>query len=139
MWSVILFIVINVLRILTTTLDLILYQTNNLKKEYRRILIFIAILFTLCLPDVAFAYSVYDLYLEQLDIHYSFFQRYYYAFSQHFLVPESDQGLEIQKSLNTLDGKVITISHTLLIRALDLTIVATMSSVFSRLKPTRQS
>src|SRR5699024_6012220 len=131
-WSVVLFITVYVLRILNTTLDLVLYHVNHLKKEIKRILTFTAILLTLCLPDLAFAYSVYDLYLNTSEMHYSFFQRYYYVFSQHFLLPVSGQGIKIQKSLDTLDGKLITISHTLLIRTLDLTIVATMSSMFSK-------
>src|SRR5699024_7789554 len=57
-WSVVLFITVYVLRILNTTLDLVLYHVNHLKKEIKRILTFTAILLTLCLPDLAFAYSV---------------------------------------------------------------------------------
>lgn len=99
----------------------------------RKPLVFSFIISALVIPDILIAFSSYDLYLNLFDRSYTYFDRYYYSFSMHFLTPISEQGLEMQELLlETRLGQCIYIFHMLTIRIIDVTVLASIHNLFKK-------
>ncbi|MDL4842790.1 hypothetical protein [Aquibacillus rhizosphaerae] len=88
----------------------------------------------LIIPDVIVSEVMYGFYFDVFtDKEYSFFDFYYYSFSLHFLTPISDVGELIQLELNKkLSGQFTYIFHMLSVRMVDITVIATLSSTFTK-------
>lgn len=94
-------------------------------------LMFIYIISVLLIPDALIAYSSFDLYLSLYKgEEFSFFDRFYYSFSIHYLTPITDKGELIQKLfLSSKVGISIYIFHILTIRIIDVTIIASIHNL----------
>lgn len=90
----------------------------------------IVIVIILVLPDLIISGLAYDLYLGIFDkCDYRLLDRYYYSFSSHFLTPVNDVGERIEKTLLSTDlGLYIYIIHMIMIRFIDVSIIAAISN-----------
>lgn len=114
--------------------NLILRARDQLSSKKYRILVLISIIVFLILPDGLFSFLTYDLYLHlHSEKTFRFFDIYYYTFSTHFLIPISEIGDDIKSLfLGTDLGMWINILHTLTIRLIDITILASISHLLSK-------
>lgn len=109
------------------TLVFILFKYIGSQKR-KTIVIYISILFILIVPDIFYTKFIYTMFFNlNSNIVYNGLESYYFAFSQHFLTPLSDIGIDMKDSLlsNNL-GLIIIILHTLTIRFIDITILASL-------------
>ncbi|WP_156822850.1 hypothetical protein [Gracilibacillus lacisalsi] len=108
-------------------------NATGIKSKLYTSLLFLGIIIGLISPDIIILYLGYDFYLNLIGFSdYNWFDLYYYGFSIHFLTPISETGKVIQEYLlGTYLGKALFIIHALIIRLIDVTILASVIKMWT--------
>jgi hypothetical protein len=104
--------------------------------KYTLLKLSLVIIILLVLPDLIISGLAYDFYLGIFDeCEYRLLDRYYYSFSSHFLTPVNSVGERIEKHLLSTDlGLSIYIIHMIMIRFIDVSIIAAISNFLPKPK-----
>lgn len=92
----------------------------------------IGIVVFLILPDLIYAYFIYDIYLSVIKhAQIDFIDLFYYSVNIHFNTPMPGINQEyIEQLFSTNIGKVIKICHLVLIKLIDVIIIGTLAGLF---------
>lgn len=118
-------------RLTFTLYDYLLRERDKRSRGVYRIFVLTSIIIIFVFPDLSFSFMIYDLYLSLYsDETFRLFDIYYYNFSTHFLIPTTEVGESIKAHLIDTDlGVWIQIVHTITIRLIDITVLASVNNL----------